>query len=966
MTPERWQQVNKLFHSALKREPTLRAAFLNQACHGDEELLKEVESLIESHEQTDSFIDEPPIEAAAQVLSANRIDLEPGQLVGHYKIVSLLGSGGMGDVYLAQDSRLGRKLALKMLPAEFIKDADRVRRFEQEARAASALTHPNILTIFGIEEAEGKRFIATEYIEGKTLRACIADGKLELGESLNLAYQIASALAAAHKAGIVHRDIKPENIMLRPDGYVKVLDFGLAKLTERGMDGAEEEPRAFANVKTDAGVRIGTVSYMSPEQAREQPVDQRSDVFNVGVVLYEMLTGQMAFRRDSAFDTMQAIVHDEPAGLSELKSRIPTGVDRVLRRCLAKNPEGRYSDGSELTAALKELMTSSGANAGVLAHSQGFWLRWRRSSLITLAAIGVVLCAIIVGRVLQSAIKGYSRSASEAPLPPMEVRPFTSFAGSEWMGSFSPDGTQIAFAWTGEKEGNFAADIYVKQIGVEKPLRLTFDPAQEVCPVWSPDGQRIAFIRYSEDGAVAIWSVPILGGEEHRLLSLGQIPFPPRWDWSADGKWIAFRDMPPKDEPCRIVLVSPETGERHALTSPADNLGGSNGPGDSEPAFSPDGQDVAFIRRSSLVSGDIYIVHATGGEPRRVTFDNEDITTCGWTADGREIIFSSNPVGRNASSLWRISASGGVAEQIAVAGYDVISPHVSHQGNRLAYVQQSGEMNIYRVVVSDRGGFGPPTKLIASTRNDSAPQFSPDGRRITFQSDRSGANEIYICDSDGSNTVQVTALQKSASHPAWSPDGRQICFDFVQERRAHVFVVSADGSLPRAMTAGDFDDFNGSWSSDGKWIYFTSNRNGTYQIWKTPAQGGEDVQVTRQGGFSALESSDGKYVYYIKNPPSAGIWRISVDGGEDVQLLNSFMGFGNSAVVNDGIYFLRYDANDLLNMEFFNFAMGNTRQVARLAKFHVFDGTISSDRRQILYTQLDNEGHDIKLVENFR
>ena len=244
MTPERWQQVNEIFHSALEREPARRAAFIDQACADDHELRKEVVSLIRSHENTDSFIDAPGFGAAAQLLAEDSPDLSVGQRIGHYKIISLLGSGGMGEVYLAQDSKLGRKVALKLLPASFTKDQERVRRFEQEARAASALNHPNILTIFDIEEIEGVHFIATEYIEGKTLREHIADRKLEPSEALDLAIQVASALSAAHQAGIVHRDVKPENIMLRPDGYVKVLDFGLAKLTDRRMGNVQRQAKA--------------------------------------------------------------------------------------------------------------------------------------------------------------------------------------------------------------------------------------------------------------------------------------------------------------------------------------------------------------------------------------------------------------------------------------------------------------------------------------------------------------------------------------------------------------------------------------------------------------------------------------------------------------------------------------------------------------------------------------------------
>ncbi|MEP6819908.1 MAG: hypothetical protein ABJA18_10280, partial [bacterium] len=262
-----------------------------------------------------------------------------------------------------------------------------------------------------------------------------------------------------------------------------------------------------------------------------------------------------------------------------------------------------------------------------------------------------------------------------------------------------------------------------------------------------------------------------------------------------------------------------------------------------------------------------------------------------------------------------------------------------------------------------------PAKLIASTRNDTSPQFSP-GRRIAFQSDRSGQQEIWMCDSDGTNPVQLTSLNHFAGTPRWSPDGQQIAFDFFEERRGQIYVASAEGGQPRPLTAGDFDNLMPSWSGDGKWIYFSSNRTGVYQVWRVPAQGGEAVQVTRQGGGLAFESPDGKYVYYIKSFPTPGIWRIPVDGGEELQVLDSFKSEfkGDWAVVDDGIYFVNADAKDVLTMEFFDFATRKARQVARLGKVHISDQSIavSPDRRQILYTQLDHEGEDIMLVENFR
>src|SRR5437870_3900003 len=287
MTPERWQQVKELFHSALERESNHRALFLDEACAGDASLRREVESLITSHEQTGSFIDSPAYELGAELLTEDQAEKLVGQRIAHYEILALLGSGGMGEVYLAQDVKLGRKVALKLLPTLFTRDEDRLRRFEQEARAASALDHPNVCVIHEVgETADGRHFIVMEYVDGVTLRQHTTETRIKLGEAFDIAVQIASALTAAHAAGIVHRDIKPENIMLRRDGYVKVLDFGLAKLTERYEAGSDSEAPTFHMFSTHSGAILGTTSYLSPEQARRLTIDERGDIWALGVVLY--------------------------------------------------------------------------------------------------------------------------------------------------------------------------------------------------------------------------------------------------------------------------------------------------------------------------------------------------------------------------------------------------------------------------------------------------------------------------------------------------------------------------------------------------------------------------------------------------------------------------------------------------------------------------------------------------------
>jgi serine/threonine-protein kinase len=351
MTPERWQQAKEIFHAALERSLAERSAFLSQACGADQALHREVESLLASHEKDGSFIDSPAYEAAAEILETGQ-QLTAGQTIGHYEILSILGKGGMGEVYLARDTKLDRKVALKFLPSAFTKDRERLRRFEQEARAASALNHPNILTIHEIGEVNDRRFIATEFVDGETLREKMIDGPLKIADALKIAEQIASALAQAHAAGIIHRDIKPENLMLRRDGIVKVLDFGLAKLTEQKEVGAEDATRQL--VQTSAGVVMGTVAYMSPEQARGLPTDERTDIWSLGVVIYEMLAGRPAFEGPTTSDLIVSVLEREPPPLGT-RAETPVELQRIVAKMLRKDREQRYQVIKDMLLDLKSL-----------------------------------------------------------------------------------------------------------------------------------------------------------------------------------------------------------------------------------------------------------------------------------------------------------------------------------------------------------------------------------------------------------------------------------------------------------------------------------------------------------------------------------------------------------------------------------------------------------------------------------
>jgi len=398
MNPDRWQQIGQIYHAAMELAPEARVDFLAGACGGDDELRREVESLLGAHDKAGDYFAAPAVEVAAGLAAQQKNPSLIGHSLNHYQVLSLLGAGGMGEVYLAQDTSLGRKVALKLLPAEFTKDPDRVRRFKQEARAASALNHPNIITIYEIgetqTEAGGLHFIATEFIDGQTLRERMKQHPPKLAESLDVALQVASALAAAHEAGIVHRDIKPENVMARKDGLVKVLDFGLAKpAAPRVATGGSDAPTA-PQISTQSGMVIGTVAYMSPEQARGLKVDRRTDIFSLGVMLYEMLAGRRPFEGATMSDAIAALLSAEPPPLGQLCAEAPAELEQIVGKCLAKDREDRRQTAEELIAELKAVRHGSQAEGAVASRrieaTGAKFASWRWPVVAAIAAMLIV------------------------------------------------------------------------------------------------------------------------------------------------------------------------------------------------------------------------------------------------------------------------------------------------------------------------------------------------------------------------------------------------------------------------------------------------------------------------------------------------------------------------------------------------------------------------------------------------
>jgi Tol biopolymer transport system component/predicted Ser/Thr protein kinase len=884
-----------------------------------------------------------------------------GKVLAQYQICEKLGKGGMGVVWKARDTHLDRFVALKTLPADSLADPDRKRRSVQEAKAASALNHPNIVHVYDVAEADGVHFISMEYVPGKTLEQLIGRKGLPLNEALKYAVQIADALALAHSVGIVHRDLKPSNIIVSESGHVKVLDFGIAKLTEitTGEFGETAPMRAPDASETTEGVVFGTAAYMSPEQAEGKKIDARSDIFSFGSMLYEMVTGRQAFHGDSRLSTLYAVLKEEPGPASAAVADIPRDLEKVIGRCLRKDPERRFQHMADVKVALEEVKedTETGKLTGVA--GLGGPSRRKSRAMWALAGTAVLLLMAIAFGLWFPRIRSH---------PAPRTVPLTSYPGYQLTPAFSPDGKQVAFAWDGENGDNF--DIYIKLVDAGTPLRLTTNPEFEYAPTWSPDGHYIAFCRTL--GAHAeIWMIPALGGVERKVgeaaVSSGTFP---GLSWSPDGKFLALADKPTSGSSLGLFLLSIETGDKRMLTSPPHGY-----IGDLRPHFSPDGKSLAFIRASYDTNNAIYLlsVSASGepqGEPRRLTPDQPlGIGGFDWTADGRSIIFS---VGQRAgANLWTIAVSSETAERLAGAGENATDISISRTENRLIYARYLTDSNIWRTPGPNSSNRkGAATRFIASTQPDLEPQFSPDGRKIVFTSTRSGVHSIWVSDSDGLNPVDLTSFNgATVGSPRWSPDGRWIAFDSPQAANWDIYVISSEGGPVRRLTTGPSNNARPSWSRDGRWVYFGSNRSGDWQVWKAPSQGGAALQVTHKGGREAFQSFDGNFVYYAKLG-SAGIWKVPVGGGEETLVLDHGWQ-GLWALSKEGIYFTDRDNSVSSVLKYYRFATRQTRIVKEFPKDTKLDWnstvfSVSPDGRWILYSQLDQAGCDLMLMENYR
>jgi serine/threonine protein kinase/Tol biopolymer transport system component len=720
------------------------------------------------------------------------MSLMPGTRLGAYEIVAAIGAGGMGEVYRARDPKLNRDVAIKVLPEVFASDPDRLARFEREARAIATLSHPNILSIHEFGSAGRTTFAVMELLDGETLRQRLSGGPLGARKALDYAAQVAKGLAAAHEKGIVHRDLKPDNVFVTTDGHVKLLDFGLA----RHFAPVFSEADRTVSVGTDPGVVMGTPGYMSPEQVRGLPtIDHRSDIFSFGAVLYEMLSGRRAFSRDSAAETMTAILKEDPPELTESGRGIPPAVDRLVRHCLEKRPDERFQSARDLAFAIQD--AESGAAPAVAKASP----KKRRTAVMLPAVAGAAVLAFVAGR--------WTTSTSPSPeWQRAEFRAVTTTQEAELWPNLAPDGKSVVYS--SAVGGNM--DIYAQRIGGHNRTNLTKDsPDIDDQPAFSPDGSRVAF--HSTRGGGGIFVMGATGESVRRVSDFGYNPA-----WSPDSRFIVVSDttfIVPQSRPRagKLWVISVEDGSRRELPT-GDAL---------QPSWSPSGTRIAYWGVIDGGQRDIWTIAADGSaEPVRVTNDAALDWNPVWAPDGRSVYFASDRTGTmNIARILvdeRTGRASGSPEAVTAPAGSAGALSFSRDGNTLLYGTEHFATTLYAASFdsSRRQLAGSPQVVLEGAQEIDYIDVSPDGEWIAFGS-KERQEDLFVIRRDGSGLRQLTDDVHRDRGPRWSPDGSRLAFYSSRLGPYTIWSIRPDGSRLEPVTrVEDGTLVRPAWAPDGR------------------------------------------------------------------------------------------------------------------------------------------------------
>ena len=834
---DRWGRIKAIFQATLDRDEDQRAAFLDETCGSDVELRAEVASLVSAHEQAGSFVAEPALASldpsVARSLDAAGRTLRPGDRFGSYEITSFIAAGGAGEVYRARDLKLARDVAIKLLRSELTEHPDWLARFEREARSLASLNHPNVGAIYELAEAGGLRGLVLEFVEGDTLAERLRHGALAVTEVLPIALQIARGLEAAHEKGIVHRDLKPGNIKVAPGGLVKVLEFGLAKMTS--SDEIRPDGPKMTATQTGDGVVLGTAAYLSPEQARGKAIDKRTDIWAFGCVLYELFTGRTVFTGETPADTTTAILSTDPEW-EALPPATPWQIRHLIRRCLERDPQRRLRDIGDARIDLEDAIAGSlDSPQRLKGVARRAWLPWRFAiaGAATLAVAGfIVVVASPWGR--------WSQSNSLDQTAQSTAMRITDYGGSETGSALAPDGRSFAFV----SDHDRTPDIWVRQTFGSDAVRLTNDALEETELAYAPDGESLFFTR-SDAGGPAIWRIGVLGGQVQKVVANARMPAP-----SPDGRLLAYLTAA---DPAALETVE-LTGAARRTLDRGINPGVPGGW--AAPRWSPDGRWLAYNQWALFGPHNLFVIDVATGQKRQVTRfaeANEGIAMHAWLPDSRHLaVWQTTRFGSGALGV--LDLDDGSISRVTLGIAQLIDGlSTSQDGSRLLATVFERRFEVWKVPLgSDPGANGrAAVRVVDGTYAPWWTFVSRDGRTLLLNGGVGGGRNLWTKPLDGSAApTQITAIRGGAiTHSSLSPDGRQVAFASSVSGNSKIWSQNVDGSDLRQLTSDPAADFWPVWSPDGRWIVFGSELGGNVRETRRVPAGGGPVEKVIDGFF---------------------------------------------------------------------------------------------------------------------
>ena len=774
-----------------------------------------------------------------------------GTRIAHYDIVEKLGSGGMGDVYRARDTKLDRDVALKILPEEFAQSAQRARRFEQEAKAVAALSHPNVLAIYDFGSDGDQWFAAMELLEGDTLAGMLADGPLPPRKAVQIGVQIANGLAAAHARGVIHRDLKPANIFVSRDGRPKILDFGLARVEDSTNDDLSQSP----TVQTDPGTVMGTVGYMSPEQARGAELCTRSDIFSLGAVLYEMLTGDRAFAGDSAADIIGSILRDDPPLLREKDASIPEGLDRVVHHCLEKKPEERFQSANDLAFALANATSASSGELPPM-YEKPAPRSWG-------SRYGAWTAIAIVGWMAALLFFLLPRFDSVDVGEPVRLTPMT-YSGRDSAPTASPDGSMIAF--TSDRDGE--SRIWVKRVGGGGEVPIT--EGSDHLARFSPDGSQILFLR--RDGrSNVLYRAPVLGGAPRRITNDVL-----EADWSPDGSEVAFVRMQPGEgeNDVQLGIANVQSGAERIIASTKNRSWYSA-------RWSPRGDFIAVAETglTGTVSVQSYVnlINPATGEIERVTLTDwvGAYTALEWTPSGRTFV-----IGQAREVLALVAGAPALVMEFDVdsrkrrplfwatmrvptAGWGFSTLTIAGE-HAIIIGEEVVSAELHEVSMHAQDGITQETIVTSGLGRDRQPAYSPDGSHVIFSSNRSDNIDIWSVELASGKLTQLTDDPAGDWDPAYSADGEHIIWSSDRGGNMEIWMARTDGSGTRQVTSDGVDAENATMTPDGEWLVYSSANDKHLGVWKIRTNGRDATHLMQGVTVLPEVSPDGRYALFAE------------------------------------------------------------------------------------------------------